>query len=85
MFNIGSFFDKFNNVALQEIKKREIVIRILEKHTNTVFSIEEISFNNKIISIKASPGFKSQLYMKKEAILNDIRVALPGFIFTDVR
>ena len=85
MFNIGSFFEKFNNAALKEIKRRDIVVRAIEKCVGAVVDVKDISFNDKIIQIKGGPGLKNQIFIKKEAILSIIRAELPGTIVTDLR
>ena len=85
MFNIGSFFEKFNNAALKEIKKRDVVVKAIEKAVGVTIDVKDISFNNKTIQINAAPGLKSQLFMKKESILSMVRIGLPGLIITDLR
>ncbi len=85
MFNIGSFLGKFNSVALKEIKKREVVMRAIEKTIGTQIDIKDISFNNKTIQINGGPGLKSQLFMKKEAILSQIRTELPNLVIDELR
>ncbi|MEI6057799.1 MAG: hypothetical protein WCQ60_02390 [bacterium] len=85
MFNIGSFFEKFNNAALREIKRRDVVARAIEKNIGAAIDVKDISFNDKIIQIKGAPGLKNQIFMKKEAILSMVRAELPGAIVTDLR
>jgi hypothetical protein len=85
MFNIGSFFEKFQNAALKEIKRRDAVARAIEKIVGAVVDVKDISFNDKIIQIKGAPGLKNQIFMKKEAILSKIRAELPGTVITDLR
>jgi hypothetical protein len=85
MFNIGSFFEKFNNAALKEIKKRDVVARAIEKTVGAVVDVKDISFNNKIVQINGAPGLKNQIFMKKEAILSIVRAELPSLIITDLR
>lgn len=85
MLNIGSFFEKFNNAALKEIKKREVVVRAIEKHTGATVDVKDISFNNKTVQINGGPGLKSQIFMKKQLILEMIQSDLPGVVVTDLR
>ena len=85
MFNIGSFFERFNAVAAKEIKTREIIARAIEKYTTANVDIKEIQFRNKIIHIRTNPGLKNQIFIKKEAILSEIRKEMPQAIVTDLR
>ena len=85
MFNIGSFFEKFNNAALKEIKKRDVVARAIEKTVGATVDVKDISFNNKIIQINGGPGLKNQIFMKKQVILTIIQAELPGIVVTDLR
>jgi hypothetical protein len=83
-FNIGSFFDKFKNAALQEMQTRELMVRSIEKNTGVKLDIKEVELKNKIIRIKASPAAKNHIFMKKETILGDIRSQLGGYIIDDI-
>jgi hypothetical protein len=84
-FNIGSFFDKFKNAALTEMRLRQIIVDSVEKNTSIKLDLKDVAFKNKIIRIQASPVAKSQIFMKKESILLDVRTALPGFIASDLQ
>ena len=64
MFNIGSFFEKFQNAALREMKKRDVVARAIEKTVGAIVETKDISFNNKTIQINGMPGLKNQIFMK---------------------
>jgi hypothetical protein len=85
MFNIGSFFERFNNIALKEMRTRDIISQSIEKYTKAKIEAKDIRFQNKIIYIQANPSLKSQIFMKKEAIISEIKTGLPGMIIEDVR
>jgi hypothetical protein len=85
MFNIGSFFEKFQNAAVKEVRRRDIVAKAVEKAVGATVDAGDISFNNKIIQIKGSPGLKNQIFMKKEAILSLVRAELPEAVIDDLR
>ncbi|MFM2290413.1 MAG: hypothetical protein RIS29_226 [Bacteroidota bacterium] len=85
MFNIGNFFDKFKNVALKEFVVREKIVNAIKEHTGATIDLKDIEFLNKIIRIKGSPSLKSQIFIKKTAILDTLRGSMPGMIITDVQ
>ncbi len=80
MKEIGQFFNKFNSVAIIEIKKRELICDIIKKVIKQEINIEDISFSNRVIKIKGSPVFKSQILIKKDILIKKISEKIPNFI-----
>lgn len=72
MKSIGLFFDKFKNSALKEIKKREVICRAIFEATKHKIEEKDISIRNCVIEIKGNQGLKSELFMKKKALLEAI-------------
>ncbi len=85
MFNISNFFDKFKNVALKEFVIREKIVNAIKEHTGATIDIKDIEFLNKVIRIKGSPSLKSQVFIKKTAILDTLRTDMPDMIITDLQ
>ncbi len=84
-FNVGNFFDKFTNAALNEMRIRQTIVDSIEKNTGVKLDLKEVEFKNKIIRIKASPAARNHIFMKKEAILADMKTTFPGFIVSDLQ
>ncbi len=72
MKSVASFFDKFKNTALKEIKKRESICQAIFEATNYKIEERDITIRDCVITIKGNQGLKSELFMKKKAILNSI-------------
>lgn len=72
MKEISSFFDKFKNTALKELNKREIIISSIYKATKQSIDIKDISIKQGILYIKGDQGLKSEIFLKKNAILSAI-------------
>ncbi len=72
MKEISKFFDKFRSVAVKELKKRETLCVIIYKFTKQNIDIKDITIKNSIISIKGSQGLKSEIFLKKSKILEQI-------------
>ncbi len=70
MKEISNFFDKFNNVALKELKKRELICNAVEKVTKHKIEIKDISIKDGSITIKGNHGLKSEIFLKKRAIID---------------
>jgi hypothetical protein len=80
MKEIGQFFNKFNSIAVREIKRREYICGIIKKSTNQEIGIEDIIFVNRVIKIKGTSGLKNQILIKKDYILKQILKNLPNII-----
>ena len=85
MFNVGSFFDKFNKGLIKELRLREAIARIIQEYTSIALDIKDIECKHKVIRIKASPIARNQIFMKKEKILEAVKRELPGTLFTDLQ
>lgn len=92
MLSIGTFFDKFKNVAGKEIALRQSVIDAVKKNViigsgsdNIGLNLKDIDVRNKIVRVHAGPALKNQIFIKKESILKSIREANPHIIITDLR
>ncbi len=70
MQNIGKFFERFNNIALKELKKREIICSIIENTLKQNIEIKDISIKNGIIAIKGNQTLKSEIYLKKTLLIS---------------
>lgn len=72
MKEISGFFDKFKNAALKELRKREIIVESIYKTTKQKIDIKDIEIKNAVILIKGNNSFKSELFLKKKMILDQI-------------
>ncbi len=72
MKGIDNFFNKFNNIALKELHKREVICMEIEKITKQKIEIKDISIKNRTITVKGSQGFKSEIFLKKKVLLDII-------------
>ena len=85
MKEIGKFFDKFKNSAIQKTQKITIISKVIFDFTRHEIPIENISFGNKFIKITASTGLKSEIYIKKKLILDKISKELPNIKIIDIK
>lgn len=73
MFNIGQFFKKAQNKHTQELFIRSTIKDAIQKQTNIEIPIEAISFTSQTLILKGiSQGAKSQIFIKKQLILQEI-------------
>lgn len=83
MKGISGFFDKFKNVALKELKKREVIISTIASATGHTLDMKDISIKNEIILIQGSQALKSEIFLKKKKILE--RISSEGLSFVDIK
>ena len=81
MKEISVFLNKFKNVAVKEIKKRDTICSIILKITKQDIDIKDISIKNGIIIIKGNQGLKSEIFLKKNSILKTIKKDVDANIF----
>lgn len=73
MFNINSYLDKFKNIAVKEVLFRETIINVINKRIKSSLSVTDLNFKNGIVTIKASPAIKGEIFLKKMLILEDLK------------
>jgi hypothetical protein len=85
MNNIGSFFDKFKSFALVELRKREVVSKVIENLTKHKLNLKDISIKEGIINIKSNSVLKNEIFIKKTKIIEEIKKASPELKVKDIK
>ena len=70
--HISIFLQKFENLGLKEFLVKEEVSKIIEKICSVKVSTKDIDYNRGKLTIKGSRSLKSELFMKKEEIIEEI-------------
>jgi len=70
MKGIGAFFEKFKNLALKDEAKKEAVADAIYKIINQKIEIKNINIKNHIAIINGDQALKSEVFIKKKAILD---------------
>ncbi|MDO8575154.1 MAG: hypothetical protein Q7R78_00425 [bacterium] len=84
MFNINNYLKKFTFVENKDKKVKVLLIEVVKNSINLNLEEKNISLNNNIIYIKASPAIKSLIFIKKENILSSLREKT-DFIIKDIK
>jgi hypothetical protein len=83
--HINKFLEKF----VKMVSKGDLVLgeisSVIYKNTNLKIEKENITFKNGFIKINTSPLTKGELLMKKEKILSELRINIPGTNFLDIK
>ena len=85
MNGIGQFFDGFRNKALIQINNHSRIVEIIKKHTKVQIEIKDISISNGVINIKSNQTMKNEIYIKKEAILKELKGWVKGITIVDLK
>ena len=86
MINIGQFFKKIQNKHTKELFVRSIIKDALKKYTQLDVPVEAMSFSSNSLVLKnISQVAKSQIFIKKQLILQEINTAQSIKIISDIR
>lgn len=86
MLNIGEFFKKIKNKHSQELFIRSTIKDVIKKHTKIELAIESISLKSSTVSLKGvSQTARSQMFIKKQIIIDEINAVQTIRKITDVR
>lgn len=86
MKGIAELFARIKNVQAKEVFMRTAVQQALKKAANIDCVVDDISFKGAVVQIKnMSQTAKSQLFMKKGAVLKEIALQSPGRAISDIK
>jgi hypothetical protein len=85
MLNIGQFFKKIQNRQTKELFARTAAKEAIQEQSGVVVRVEDMSFKAGALVLKGlSQGARSQIFIKKQAILEQIRAKQQIKVITDI-
>lgn len=72
MIPLNQLLERFKNLTNSEKVKKQLIIEILNKN-NIPAKIEQISLSKNNIFFKTQPIIKTEMFLRKEVILNEIK------------
>ncbi|HYC34385.1 MAG TPA: hypothetical protein VEC13_01500 [Candidatus Paceibacterota bacterium] len=82
---LKNFLERFRHLKDPREDKLQIA-QIIGAYIGTSVSIDQLEIKNNIVVLKGlSPMVRSLVYMKKEALLAQIKENLPSLFITDIR
>ena len=84
-FNIGDFLKKFNALVPQEKIIKDELIRVVSAETGIFLSKDEISFHGGVVFLKTTPATRNELFMRKKALLSEMKKSLGDKSPQDIR
>ncbi|OHA17242.1 MAG: hypothetical protein A3C79_02890 [Candidatus Taylorbacteria bacterium RIFCSPHIGHO2_02_FULL_45_28] len=86
MLNISQFFKKIKGKYSKQIFIRSIVSETIQKHIGIVIPVDTISFSGRNVVINGiSQTARSQIFIKKQTILQEINLKQNNEIISDIR
>jgi hypothetical protein len=85
MLNVSSFLEKFKEILGADQLLKDAVSKVLFDIFSIKIDPKNIDFKNGVISIKTNPAFKSEIFMKKVFILEEIRKSSGNKNIKDLR
>lgn len=86
MLGIGEFFKKIQRVRTREVLIRTTIQEAIKKHTGIEVPLDSMSFSGDTVVLKfANNSFKSVLFIKKTAIVEEINRSQSLKKVTDIR
>lgn len=78
---LGDFLEKFKKLHGDRLQSRQSVLDVVNQVLGVQLQQTDITIKNNTLTIKASPTLKTEIYMKKEALLQ----ALLSHKITNIR
>ncbi|MBI5400943.1 MAG: hypothetical protein HZB12_02420 [Candidatus Yonathbacteria bacterium] len=72
MLPISQLLARFKNLTNTEKVKKETIVEVFKKN-NIPITLQQISISKNTIFVKAPPIIKTELFLKKEAILAHLK------------
>lgn len=72
MENISIYLEKFKNYGFDKLRIKEVVISVFKDNLNVELSRKDIDFNGENIRINLSGSSRSEFFINKKYIQNEI-------------
>jgi hypothetical protein len=82
---IGGFLEKFKKILFQKEEILFVIVKTISKHTSIILDVKKIKIKNAIIYIEAKPIQKSEIFMNKNKILEDLKQEVQNLNFVDIK
>ncbi|MES2087941.1 MAG: hypothetical protein V4467_03020 [Patescibacteria group bacterium] len=85
MEKISFFLEKFKTLGLGDILTKRLFAEQVEKVLNIKLNKDDVSLRDGVIYVKAHPVLKSELYMKKQLVIDELSKVLGSVKITGLR
>ena len=85
MEKIGNYLEKFSKLTLPNETIRKSIAEIIKEELREIIEIKDISINKNVAYIKGGSGLKSEVFLKKNKILQKIEKITGKKEIVDIR
>ncbi len=82
--NISQFLERFQNVLLGEDIIRGQIVLIIKEITGFSLNKEEVCFKGNSLKLKCDTYMKTEVFLRKEKILETLRLKFPNKTIRDI-
>lgn len=83
--HIKDYLEKVKNILFSKEENIQIIIEVIKINTGVALSSRNISVKGTSIYIKASPLVKNEILIKKEKILNNIKIIAKNLNILEIK
>ncbi|MBC8464908.1 MAG: hypothetical protein H8D63_00835 [Parcubacteria group bacterium] len=85
MDHITTLLKKFTSITPPDESVRKEIVRVLESDYNILLNISDVNVQKGVVYLETSPLIKTEVMMRKEAILSNIKKTLSDSTPRDIR
>jgi len=85
MFNVKDYLSKFAKLTPPDDSLKKFFIRLVEKELKITLDKKSLKLQNKIFYLTASPIIKNEIFLKKNILLEKLKVFSPNETINDIR
>lgn len=85
MEQISFFLEKFKTLGLGDIATKRVFAEQVEKVLHIKLNSTDITLRDGVLYVKAHPVLKSELYMKKKLVIDELSKVLGSVKITGLR
>jgi hypothetical protein len=85
MEKISFFLERFKALGLDSSLLKQVFIDTVKKNLNVTLAKEDVQIRDGVVSVKAHPALKSELRIKRQALLEELSSLLGPTKIINVR
>ncbi len=83
--HIKNYLENIKKILFSKEENLQIISSIIERNILIKIENKNIQIKQPVVYIKTSPLVRNEIMIKKDKIIKDIQVAIPGFNISDLR
>lgn len=85
MKDLSSFFSRIKNLYDREVGNTTLIIEIFKKTAGVSLTAKQITLKDGVLTIQTNSAIKSQVFIRKEKLLQALAETVPQSHIKDIR